>query len=454
MTRIRTSGFSMKIISAKLRRLLSTHPYRIAGCGFLLAVLLHSLLTAGCARGAGGGGGGGGNVGLEVDGFVLKEEEIEGLRFVPGEIDPMGNFIQLDIQPAKAYWLIAGEGIAPRWDTFEWHWERKGAMCAFNDNTSTDDCKVCNYCSLPPNVPGGPPCFGERPDFGDGRYDIVYDEGFIQTDNPKFETDLVNSFNPATGSSVNPHAACSSNSSVTGLTYFRPTNALYYMRSGQSLTFMGRTMDEDEIKIHVVPADGPRTTAYQIPDKFTETENGANGPETHDYWVWTMDLSSLWDENFSPNLRVTDIRIFKGKCSVDPTLGGKCAIPPLSLPVKPSRILFLPNFRTIGSVALHLGVSSHRCYSVPNISDPFLGNFINLASCLETSPTNTTPSPQRKDVTPAYDTDSGPPLVRRPLTWLIEFNTNEGADADLTKSGLDPMPPNAELIIEFTIQVK
>jgi hypothetical protein len=44
--------------------------------------------------------------------------------------------------------------------------------------------------------------------------------------------------------------------------------------------------------------------------------------------------------------------------------------------------------------------------------------------------------------------------VRRPLTWLVEFNTNEGADADLTKSGPDPMPPNAELIIEFTIQVK
>jgi hypothetical protein len=73
IARIKTIGFSLKAFSAKLQRLLSSHPYRIAGCVFLLAVLLHSLLTAGCARDAGGA--------LEIDGFVLKEEEMEGVRF-------------------------------------------------------------------------------------------------------------------------------------------------------------------------------------------------------------------------------------------------------------------------------------------------------------------------------------------------------------------------------------
>ena len=66
MVRIRAIGFSLKAFSAKLQRLPLS--YRIAGSGFLLAIVsLNSLLAAGCVPAVNGGTGT-----IEIDGFVLK----------------------------------------------------------------------------------------------------------------------------------------------------------------------------------------------------------------------------------------------------------------------------------------------------------------------------------------------------------------------------------------------
>jgi hypothetical protein len=155
------------------------------------------------------------------------------------------------------------------------------------------------------------------------------------------------------------------------------------------------------------------------------------------YWTWTIEGDTRWMENFSPNLRVTDIRILRGPCGDGSAQGGKCDITIAREPVKPSRILFLPNFES--TVAGHDNEATNRCYSNPNASD---GNYINLVSCRERYdyPLNLT-SP--KSVAPTND--PAEPMKR--LTWLVEFNTNEGAD-DMSMS-LD-----AGLVIEFTIQVK
>jgi hypothetical protein len=52
-----------------------------------------------------------------------------------------------------------------------------------------------------------------------------------------------------------------------------------------------------------------------------------------------------------------------------------------------------------------------------------------------------------------------PEIFPKKLTWLVEFNFSEGADADLrtsTPDAWDPMnnPIPSVLIIEFTIQAK
>lgn len=116
----------------------------------------------------------------------------------------------------------------------------------------------------------------------------------------------------------------------------------------------------------------------------------------------------------------------------------------LALTGRPSRILFLPDFPDWGTVTGHPGESSHRCYSNPNAGD---GNFIKLDICRERYDHSVNQTVQ-KDATLAYEFIQ----ADKKLTWLVEFNASEGADADLTKPGNDPMPANAPLIIEFTIQ--
>jgi hypothetical protein len=141
-------------------------------------------------------------------------------------------------------------------------------------------------------------------------------------------------------------------------------------------------------------------------------------------------------------LHVTDIVIYRGRCADGSAQGKQCVNPDESFAVKPSRIFFLPSFEN--TVSGHRGEAAHRCYSKLNSIGV---NFINLDSCLETYNANqTTP----KYATPTYEFFPVRPTEK--LTWLVEFNTNEGADADLTTSAKEPMPMDADLVIRFTIQ--
>jgi hypothetical protein len=377
---------------------------------------LNSFPIAGCARGERI------DIGVsEVDGFVLKEIEMENVRF-----EPQG--LPVSIQPALAYWLRRGDMIAPRWDTHEFHWERKGAMCGFVDNISTEDCQICNYCvsdSLPTE---GPPCMGIHPDglppvYSSGALEVVADPGFIQTENSQ----QVLEYHRA-GEFI---GACSNSAPQS---FFTPAaSGLYRLRSSVNATFKGDA--NGEIKLHVVEAgEGlAQKTAYQL---TSQTVDGVN------YWTWTIEGSPLWLENFSPNLRVSYIRIFRGECADGSAEGKQCAVPSESALVRPSHIFFLPDFQ--GTVSGHPGESSHRCYNNPNASD---GNFIKLDICRERYdyPLNQT---TQKIATPTYESIQSD----KKLTWVVVFNTSDGADADLATPDNDPMPPDSRLIIEFTIQ--
>jgi hypothetical protein len=375
---------------------------------------------------------------VEMGDFVLKGIEMETVRF-----EPLG--LPFSIQPALAYWLRLGDKIAPRWLTVEHHWERKGAMCSFDNNTSTADCQVCDYCNPPASL-DGPPCMGLGPfgNFSDAL-GIVVDYGFIRTDNPA----LIGSWD------ADIYAACS-NAMPNNPRFFEPVaNGLYRLRSSFSedaFNIRGGGVFNGEIKLHVVhnDEDDEQTTAYQL---RRQTVDGGRA-----YWTWEIEGDPLWLENFSPYLRVTDIRILRGRCADGSAQGKQCAIPNESIPVRPSRILFLPNYQNTVDSYIE-GTSQFRCYNAPDAADGIDGNFINLYSCRKecfpdsTTRTCTYAQTERRDATPTYlaASASGPRPMDK-LTWLVEFNTSEGADADLTTPANDPMPQDAVLIIEFTIQ--
>lgn len=417
MTRIKRTEISLRAIPAKLQTsLVSRH---ILMGGLLLAVMSGSLLIVGCVAILRGGTGT-----IAVDGFVLKQVEMENVRF-----DLQG--LPFSIQHARAYSLTRGETIVPRWDTHEWHWESEGTMCDFTDNTSAGACQVCDFCNLPQST-SGPPCMGIHPTYGPDSLEVVVESGFITTANPR----QVLSYVFRGGDVI---AACS-NSTQGSPSFFVPTTSgLYRLRSAEQMIFRGET--EGEIKIHMVEPGGSQKVAYQLTGKHSETSD-----KTREYWTWTMEGNSLWLENFSPNLRVTDIRFFRGSCSDGSAQGRQCLIPNEASAVKPSRILFLPNFQA--TVSGHQLESSLRCYNDQGLNG---NSFINLDHCRNR---NDTPPNQRVMIAtlPTYENASANPDPFQKLTWLVEFDIFEGADADLSEPGDQAMDPNAELIIEFTIQ--
>jgi len=407
---------------------------------FILAVfLLHSLLITGCVPQTDGVLGD--RISTPEGDFYIDGIEIENARFeLNGISNPQNPSMQMPLQPALAYWVREGDHVAAKWDTFEYHWEQEKNFCGFNDNTpvSQDEkCLVCNYCD-PIYANGnytGLPCLGAQPVLSGAQdFLVVADAGFIQTPNPETILSMV-------GIATNFLGGC--NSSYAARDFAPQKSGLYRIFSPTTfITIRGEAKGEANIHVVTSGASMSQKAAYRL---NRETIDGI------DYWTWTVRGDDFWLENFSPNLRVTDIRILKGKCEPDPTSGKECVSP--GEVVKPSRILFLPDFNN--TVSGHPQESTNRCYAFPSqtLAD---GNYINLESCRNTYSTNPNLGTQPRIVTPTYNPDisSTPNNSLRKLTWLIQFDTGEGADANLSPDspGFDPMPTNTELIIEFTIE--
>lgn len=354
---------------------------------------------------------------LEKDGFILQQLEFENVLFE-------ASGLSIPITPSRNYWIKKGEAIAPKWDTFELHWEKKEKMCNFTSNQSTNDCHICNYCSLSPEN-GGSSCEGVfiYPEI----IKLVFDENFTKTENPETILDYF--------SNGDIQSSCQSNPLSATPTTFEPEKSGTYRfasRDGVNL----RSEINSEMGIHVVESGqtNSQTTAYQL--TYRNVDN-------RDYWTWATEGNAIWTENFSPNLRVRDVRIYRGLCADGSMQGKQCAVPTERVPVKPSRLLFLPNFQ--GTVSGYQGEAAHRCYGDANANTD---NSISLLNCRQTNGATQT---LRKDVTPTYEVVPSRPNEK--MTWFIEFNTNEGGDADLATPGNQPMPNDANLIVEFTIEV-
>jgi hypothetical protein len=371
------------------------------------------------------------------DDFILKEIELENAHFVqePTQNGPM--------KPALMYWVRTGERIGARWDAFELHWERQKKMCSFADNSSAGDCQVNDVCLPCPQ--NGLPCLGGPFFLAPGYLDVVQDLGFF----PHGDSASLLSYTSA----AQIIASCTSNANASPQWFAPNLDGLYRLSSTDPNVFF-RGDAHGEADVFAISQGRTQGVAFQL---TRETIDGT------DYWKFKVTGDSMWRYNFSPNLRVTDIRIYKGKCQPHAYTVQECNSGFEEI-VKPSRVLFLPGFGEPGfadTVNGFVGLQFHRCYSVPGFLpqgfgpdgyDPG-GNYINLDACRDTYNTSAQVPTSPRIVTPTYDpfyTGTPADLLTK-QTWLVEFNTNEGADADERNPGNDPMPTDAELIISFDI---
>jgi len=171
------------------------------------------------------------------------------------------------------------------------------------------------------------------------------------------------------------------------------------------------------------------------------------------YWRFVMAGDEDLLENFSPNLRVTDVRVFKGKCVADPNTG-ECTASMESKPVKPSRLFFIPDLGD--SVANSGSEATHRCYARPDAGE---GYFFPITNCRTTYDPN--PTISAKSLTPTFEHGGSGEQLQK-LTWLFEFNTFEAGDVDIStpcdplvsQMGCDPANNNDEFFVEFTITTR
>jgi hypothetical protein len=436
LAKIGDPRFTNLAVRTKVKNTRCEADYRRVTFALLLSLLVLScFFINSCARqGTGGVGGqqaaraedpGGG------DDFFLKEIVAKNVQFaVP--IYAQGVQQQQHLHSARAFWIRANDSIYPSWETFEMHWEREGKMCAFPDSSSTEDCQVCEFCVVQRERrdTSGRPCLGAVPVFQGGP-NLVADPGFIETDVPVNIDSFAGIADKVLGTCAMQHVPAD-----YPHPFFQPQmDGLYRFQSTPGLFFRGDT--DGMLKVFVVqPAASMfQKAAYQL---------GHEVIDNTDYWTWKIMGDPLWEENFSSNLSITNVRILKGRCSLDPASGRECSVPNEGVPVKPSRLLFL-SFQPGQAVSVmnHQQEAMHRCYSSIGTSDD---GFINMRECHGTYGPGSTVT--AKEVVPTYEI--GQPEDR--LTWFIEFNINEGADADLTTPANDPLQAGESLIIQFTIQ--
>ncbi len=340
---------------------------------------------------------------------------------------------QESLRESNTIWLRSGEELVVRWDSYTTFHAFNGASCDFANLTEeTDDCGVCNWCTSGPAFELLCP-FETREIGGRERLRLVTREGFMDPPSPP------NLLADTSGCSARDFAPFS----------FMPAgNASYQLLPPD---YISEVPLKDK-KLFVVQTGMTQRTSYAL-TKYASDPSGGK-----DWYKWTVQGDPVWEDNFSQNVRIGQVRVLTGRPGTDPNTGrfrleeGKV--------VRPSRILFFSNFAAIdtsnGNLSNGSDILSHpfenfnRCYVNPSRED----GDINLAGipgartgCRQDSPG---PNSRGNDfaATPTY-------LVSEPgsqLTWFVEFYELEGADFDPTTAVFDPIPPDAFLAIEFSIE--
>jgi hypothetical protein len=350
------------------------------------------------------------------------------------------HFEMPDLAPSKRYWIAAGDKLAPAFDRFELHFQRQGKMCDFLDNTPAsngDDCLVCNLCgdlhsrgckTTDLNQP--------KSEITEGTFKVVVDVGFMPSATMRDVFDFAER-----GGITRLRSACPNQTRMPFATDF---SGLYRFTGTNEAALRGT---DGTAKVEIVNDANPHpTVSYQLTSHCEDVQGptscaapsptpNAQCPACVWFKVPAPDTSAgLREESFSPNLRVTKVRVLKGTPSVDPNTG-RFKLDEMSTTIAhPSRVVLFPAASDGFSV---LGPDDVRCYANPSVEDGDL----NLTTCRDNYQVDCTSPNCALRATPHY-TDGNP---ADSIIWFVEFNPAEG--------GVIPSFSFGEVLaIEFTLE--
>jgi hypothetical protein len=320
---------------------------------------------------------------------------------------------QSSLRPSSALWLREGEQLVAKWDTYTIEFTYGDATCDFANLTQgNDDCEICNVCEddnatlrqLCPHVTWA------QQDFNKPR--VVVHDGFIISPQPVTVL-LANSYGGCSAYSYEPEP-------------FTPTsNATFQVLTPEVSSYQATLAEK---KVFVINDEMPQQkTAYQLmPHTDTDTS-----------FVWfkwivadvtDINGNTVWEDNFTPNVRIGKVVIKKGKKVIDPITGRFKLDEMTATVVRPSHIRFFPSFQD-GSQSASDPAGSPCWANTASDGD------LDLSNCRPASNNN---NGFLQIATPTYSSASSTDT----LTWFVAFDP----------SAVPSLAADEVLAIEFTIQ--
>ena len=373
---------------------------------------------------------------------VIRCEVIPGLTNCIAEGPQMLNTrlevnFQPDLHRSQTIWLRAGEELIAKWDTYTLFASFNGAICDFPNLTqATDDCWLCNACDSSPTSEQLCPWINDSLGFDYPR--IVSYNGST----PDAEPTIV----------LRPHFTSGCSARGYAPVPFAPVDGTAYGVLPPRVASYSSFPEEVFLKVFAVPASMTQPTTYEL------TKYAIDNSAAKVWYKWTVAGTPVWDDNFSKHVRIGHVRVLTGRPGNDPNTG-RFKLEEAKV-VRPSRVLFLSSFAAIDTsngsfsngsdILMHPFENFNRCYVDPGREDgdiKLIGTPMVRTKCRQNAPGQTS---RENDfaATPTY-------LIAEPgnqLTWLVEFYELEGADFDPTTPVFDPIPPDAFLAIEFSIE--
>ncbi len=333
---------------------------------------------------------------------------------------------QSPLHQSTTIWMSSGEELVSLWDAVNFYVTVGPETCDFeNFTTYTHECSICNQCDDPLYLQrcrfnAFIPSSGEADDFLFPKV-IAFAGGSTEGE----ELFLLDFFSGCSAFGFPPVP-------------FAPNNNFTYQlippTASPSVAELAR------MKVFVIQDGLTQPAGYELEHYVTDS---SGAPPTA-WYSWTVRGNPIWEDNFTAGVRVAKVRVLTGRPGSDPVTGRFRLEDQKTL--RPSRIVFLRSFvpsdpRSPSDILNHPDERTQRCYVDPGKQD----GDISLTNCRTAFGNNTG---ILFDTTPTY-------VKAQPadqITWVAEFKASEGADFDPTTPGFDPVPTNALLAIEFTIE--
>lgn len=361
--------------------------------------------------------------------LVLTELRFENGRLTPAFAGDGCGLVHREesanLTRALAYWLAPGEPVCAYWDTFDMVLSPPGMA----PNTAV--CDLCGDCANLMlsdgtdigsfSLPGAGAPSGGAPQvrlFGSQLPNLA-------------QRSLINTFGWRGG--------CASNDEVAYPQQTQPpeTNVQLAMEAWPSggNDSRGLRIAGDQAIVFVVP-DAPE--GFRMPLRLLE-EASPFDPMTPDYH-WSIEKTGTrWNEEFSTALRISRIKIFKGKLvELETPLMDAVGQPVFfrlddAEPVVPRRIKFKASQTAY----------ERECYGTAGTAD---GDY-DLGACIYDDPDGNRVTASRP-ATPRYGISPSPSriVMEETLDWTVEFRTAEGFI-------IPELGPGERFAIEFTLEV-